>query len=103
MSLIEILSSIERLESTILLHAVKNIEDINQLVRDEIPKIQSSTSDQMILNLISGINFNWKIFSGQKYSEGYESFRQREMDLIISDCKNLKQYLNVLVNQKVYQ
>ncbi len=102
MSVIEILSSIELLESTILLHAVKNIEDINQLVSYEVPKIQSSTSDQMILNLISGINFNWKIFSGQKYTEGYESFRQREMDLIISDCKNLKEYLNEMIKQKVH-
>lgn len=102
MSVFEILSSIERLESTILLHAIKNIEDINQLVNHEVPKIQSSTSDQMVLNMISGINFNWKIFSGQKYSEGYEAFRQREMDLIISDFKNLKHYLNKLIEQKVY-
>lgn len=100
MSVIEILSSIELLESTILLHAIKNIEDINQLVKYEVQNIQSSTTDQIILDRIYSINFNWKIFSGQKYSEGFESFRQREMDLIINDCKNLKLYIHELLEHK---
>jgi hypothetical protein len=94
-----LLSSIELIESTILTHAIRKINDINILIKDEIEKIQSSTSDSTILSLTSYIQHNWLIFSGEKYCEGAGIFNHRQIDLIIEDCRKLKEYLSITISE----
>lgn len=88
----ELLVSVRIIESTVLQCIKSEIETCDHILVEEIKKIQQSADDTFIQEMIFGIYYNWKIYSGQHKGIGIPD-RYSELENIIVNCGRIKSYL----------
>jgi len=89
----KILQSLDTIESTIRTHKKDEIETSHKTIKDEIYKIQHSTNDTIVIELIFRVYYDWKVYSGQLGNNGFTSGRQIELESIFNDCSSIRAHL----------
>ena len=88
-----IFMSLDIIESTVRKGFIPDVYTNNNIIFEEIKKIREYTSDVYVNEMIFSVYHNWKVYSGQKSSEGFISKRYQELEYMFADCAVIRNYV----------
>jgi hypothetical protein len=93
MQLKNIFISLDIIEATIRKNEFPDLDFCNKLISGEIKKILLLTNDVLAEELIFGVYFGWKYYSGQINAGTYRLNHHEELEKIFADCQRIRTYL----------
>jgi hypothetical protein len=96
-----IFMSLDIIEDTIRRGFIPDVKTCNHIIFEEIKKIRECTDDMYVNEMIFSVYHNWKVYSGQKSSEGFISKRYQELEYMFTDCAHIRNYVSRFLEVKI--